>query len=136
MPSPKNRALEPQPDTDQPRIALLDELDPKSRTVLQSWMDKYVAKKAQIDDLNAECESIKLDRIEPLRLRLGLTKIDSDEWYIARRPGKLAVDKEKVRRYLFQKGVALKLITEAFDIATSKGKPFTEIKRKGQKEKE
>lgn len=128
MAAPKKNVTEPA------REALLDDLDAKSRTLLQSWMDKYVEKADKIDELKTELESIKLDRIEPLRLKLGLTKIDSDGWYIARRPGRPSVDKEKVRRYLFEKGVKLDVITEAFRVATSIGKAFTEIKRKKEKE--
>lgn len=128
MPAPKKNVTEPA------REALLDDLDSKSRTLLQSWMDKYVEKADEIDRLKAELESIKLDRIEPLRLKLGLTKIDSGDWYIARRPGRPSLDKEKVRRYLFEKGVKLDVITEAFRFATSIGKAFTEIKRKKEKE--
>lgn len=110
--------------------ATLDEIDPRYRTPLSAWMDKYVAKKAEIDMLTAELEEIKLDHIEPLRLRLGLTKIDADSWYIARRAGRPSLDKDKAKLYLVNKGVSVKLVTDAFDTATSKGKPFTEIKRK------
>lgn len=130
MPSPKTRVSEPIAD----REATLDDLDPKYRAQLTAWMDDYVAKKQEIDDLTADLESLKLDKIEPLRLRLGLTKIDADSWYIARRPGRSSLDKDKVKLYLVNKGVPVKVVTAAFDLATSTGKPFTEIKRKGTKQ--
>lgn len=133
MPMPKTRASEPQAETNT-REMLFDDLDNKSKAILTSWMNKYVEKKEEMDDLAAELESIKLDHIEPLRLRLGLTKIDSEGWLIARRPGKKSLDKDKVKIYLVNKGVPVKLVTTAFEIATSTGKPFTEIKRKKEKE--
>lgn len=116
------------------RESTLDDLDPKYRDQLARWMDTYVAKKAQIDALESDLESLKLDKIEPLRLRLGLTKIDSDGWYIARRPGRASLDKAKAKLYLVNRGVSVQLVTTAFDIATKTGKPYTEIKRKSEKE--
>lgn len=135
MPMPKTSAADQQSTHTPAREAMLDDLDAKSRALLESYMSEYVAKKAEIDDLEADCESLKLDKIEPLRLRLGLTKIDAEGWFIARRPGRKAVDKDKVKVYLVNKGVPVKVVTTAFEIATSTGKPFTEIKRKkGEKE--
>lgn len=116
------------------RESTLDDLDPKYRDQLARWMNTYAAKKAEIDALESDLESLKLDKIEPLRLRLGLTKIDSDQWYIARRPGKKSTDKDKVKLYLVNKGVSVQLVTTAFDVATKTGKPYTEIKRKSEKE--
>lgn len=130
MPTPKTRA--PEPDQDIAREAALDDLDPKYRDQLMSWMEDYVDKKIEIDNLTADLESIKLDKIEPLRLRLGLTKIDSEGWFIARRPGKPSTDKDKVKLHLVNKGVPLKIVQEAFEKGTTIGKPFTEIKRKKQ----
>lgn len=134
MPSPKTRAAaaKPQPAADPavPREASLDDLDDRSRALLTAYMLDYEVKKGQIDDLEADLEAIKLDKIEPLRLRLGLTKIDSERWYIARRPGRSSLDRDKAKLYLVNKGVSVKLVTDAFDLATSTGKPFTEIKRK------
>lgn len=133
MPMPKTRAPEPQSDPDT-RESSFDDLDNKSKAILTAWMDKYVEKKEEMDDLAAELEGIKLDHIEPLRLRLGLTKIDAEGWFIARRPGRSSLDKGKLKIYLVNKGVPVKLVTTAFEIATSTGKSFTEIKRKKEKE--
>lgn len=132
MAQPKTRAPEPAIET--AREASLDDLDARSRERLITYMNLYVAKKSEIDKLNDDLEALKLDKIEPLRLRLGLTKIDSDEWYIARRPGKKSTDKDKVKLYLVNKGVSVQLVTTAFDVATKTGKPYTEIKRKSEKE--
>lgn len=130
MASPKTRAQEAQAQLAEPREASLDDLDSKSRIALESLMNTYVAKKAEIDELEAELESLKLDKIEPIRLRLGLTKIDAEGWFVARRPGRPSLDKDKAKLNLLNRGVALKVITEAFSAATSTGKPYTEIKRK------
>lgn len=133
VPMPKTPA--PEPDNDDAREASLADLDTKSRRLLETWMDEYVSKKAEIDNLTADLEVLRLDKIEPLRLRLGLTKIDSEGWFIARRPGKKALDKDKAKVYLVNKGVPVKIVTNAFELATSTGKPYTEIKRKkGEKE--
>lgn len=130
MAQPKTRAPEPQTESDLVRESSLDDLDTRSRERLITYMNLYVAKKAEIDKLNEDLESLKLDKIEPIRLRLGLTKIESDEWYIARRPGRSSLDKAKAKLYLVNKGVSVQLVTSAFDHATSTGKAFTEIKRK------
>lgn len=132
MPTPKTHVPEADLDTegDFLREALLEDLDTRSRRLLDTYMSEYIEKKGEIDDLTADLESIKLDKIEPLRLRLGLTKIDSEGWFIARRPGKPSTDKDKVKLHLVNKGVPLKTVLEAFEKGTTIGKPFTEIKRK------
>lgn len=110
--------------------ATLADLDPRPRAQLAKWMEDYVTTKAEIDERELKLESLKLDKIEPLRLRLGLTKIDAEGWYIARRPGRSALDKAKLKINLVNSGVPVKIVTGAMDAATSTGKPFTEIKRK------
>lgn len=129
----KSDAPDPEPAD---REMFLDDLDSRSRALLTSWMAKYVDKAGEIDSLKADLETIKKEKIEPLRLKLGLTKIDSDDWYIARRQGRPSLDKDKLKLYLLNNRVPVGVISDAFEAATSKGKPFTEIKRKGTKESE
>lgn len=118
----------------EPTHALLKEIrDAKSRTLLRSWTDKYCELSDEIDERKAKQTKLKDEQIEPLRLELGIDKIETDEWFISRYPGRQSLNKEKLQRYLFQKGVPLALIQAAMDYATSQGTPYTEIKRRKQK---
>lgn len=115
------------------REALLEEIkDARARTLLRNWTDKYCAISDTLDDLKSKQDEIKTTQIEPLRLKLGLAKVTAEDWYIARRPGRSSLDKEKLKRYLFENGVSMELILEAVKVATSEGAPFTEIRRRKQ----
>lgn len=117
-----------------PTATLLREIrDTKARTLLRSWTDKYCELSDEIDERKAKQTKLKDEQIEPLREKLGLSKIETDEWFIFRFPGKSSLNKEKLQRFLFQKGVPLALIQAAMEYATSQGKPYTEIKRRKQK---
>lgn len=118
----------------EPIHALLKEIrDTKARTLLRSWTDKYCELSDEIDERKVKQNKLKDEQIEPLREKLGIAKIETDEWFISRYPGKSSLNKEKLQRYLFQKGVPLALIQAAMEYATSQGKPYTEIKRRKQK---
>lgn len=117
-----------------PTATLLREIrDTKARTLLRSWTDKYCELSDEIDERKLKQTKLKDEQIEPLREKLGIDKIETDEWFISRYPGKSSLNKEKLQRFLFQKGIPLALIQAATDYATSQGKPYTEIKRRKQK---
>lgn len=110
------------------REVTLEDLERKDRAFLRAWLEKYCTLGDEIKARKSKQDEIKNEKIEPLRVALGLKKIDTELAIINHLPGKQSLDKEKLKRYLFDKGkVKMGVILAAFEYATSKGEPYTQI---------